>query len=700
MTSNWDLITAFEQGNVTASRKKVLPYIKANASKMKEVSPGESKNMISPSQDSGLALDSPSDPSGSVKTTATESPSEVRDPFENVTSPQQVGEISEENATAQLATATAKVSKSEELADVEVEEEEELSDSQPASTRPGGLLDLDFFEPPAGDHTSEAGSLGSLDDYAEEQDIELVPAHSHGKMLELISDALEETDMPKKTAKGEAQLLSVETLKRPESETDLFEHHEGVLMGPSPPHGTTPDFNLTPDTSQPTSPPNTSYPSTPPNSYIDPSAMEGMKGHQTLPSFMNADMVRRIQEKKAALSVIDEDNLKEDKAYPFTPQNSVSNSLATQSNWERGLPTLGNVEMIEAVHNKRKEFPDFEPQTTSEALKFPYTPPNSFVDGSFMQQGGKKSPLNLMEEDVAARLSSKMAKRFDDLEEDEEREKAEEKGDQEDIAKLVNPEDGNVVAFRIAQEMNAQKPSDETDSNPATAAPDDEDIQKKVNPVDGNAVAFRIAQEMRAEKEAADCELDTDLSEDILQESLTTGVPKSDTMELLANTDSLQAELAQAEGKEPTVDLTEDSTDSKTPTPKNGSSADKTPLDDASSAKPSSTVKFTLPETGDDDLKERLKQSDPRGRPPSGSQVSEASTDSDLSQGMQEFLSRMRTDTGASAISGNSDYLLETQNLEVARKIVEEAISSAVDVVKEDSPEKVNIFHYVLLYLV
>ena len=673
-----------------------------------------------------------------------------------------------------LAGATKTETSTDEIDKEEAAEE----DAIPDSIKPGGLLDLDFFAPKEEDD-SEAESVGSLDDYEKDDEPKEVPIRPEQEVLDLISDAIQEENKEQSPSPpGEADKAGSKGADAPSAATespkdgqahapkeptanpsldyqllDPFENHEGVLIEASPLQGTTPEPSATPDTSQPTSPPSASYPGTPPNSYMDLNIMDPHgRGQQDLPSFMNADMVRRIHEKKAALSVMDDQSgrTSRDEHFPFTPQNSVSDSSHDHLTRQPSLPTFDNAGMVEAVENKRSELQGGAAQATSEAMKFPYTPPNSFVDSSMAEMHRRGGPLELIEEDFADRVNKKKQKFAED-------ELPTSPLDEVDEMDLPTKTTGNVMAFRIAEDMRAEQESKE--------------INQLVNDHSGNVVAYQIAQQMKAREEdgaspsdgpsiwdqntvryTGEDEVDvaTQLTNDVIQKALE---------DLGAPGESLQAELAQAEGAaqregeedndegSPKEDIQtnqaveavgKEKPDSKNrpneqtdrgTEPSKGTDdikpVEKQTLPQVSTEPPSNisnnakdtdpptrpkgaaaggaTVKFTLPleEVAEAPATKKVLSPDMEVRPHSDSQVSDTSTggDSDLSQGIADFVSRIRSDTGASVISGNSEDLVDAAvHMDVARQIVDDAMTAAVDIVSQEEEKPAVSYSYTYVF--
>jgi hypothetical protein len=95
-----------------------------------------------------------------------------------------------------------------------------------------------------------------------------------------------------------------------------------------------------------------SYPVTPNNSLT--STPSGLESHHELPSFNNAETVRKIQEKKRKLEHFGSDCSENDMCYPFTPQNSSTDSTFENFAREYNLPSFCNAEMVEKVRVKRE----------------------------------------------------------------------------------------------------------------------------------------------------------------------------------------------------------------------------------------------------------------------------------------------------------------------------------------------------------
>ncbi|XP_046550475.1 protein prune homolog 2-like [Haliotis rubra] len=136
-----------------------------------------------------------------------------------------------------------------------------------------------------------------------------------------------------------------------------------------------------------------SYPVTPPNSFMDVE-YSGIAMDHDLPSFNSSEMVERIKAKKASLGADTEGNsptqdygiAQEEQDFTFTPQNSYSDSNMEKHLKETELPSFYNSEMVQRIREKRASLEnavnDTENNQDDLQNKFPWTPHNSYVEGS------------------------------------------------------------------------------------------------------------------------------------------------------------------------------------------------------------------------------------------------------------------------------------------------------------------------------
>lgn len=154
-----------------------------------------------------------------------------------------------------------------------------------------------------------------------------------------------------------------------------------------------------------------SYPVTPPNSYME----SGLAAKEThLPSFNSSEMVEKIQEKKAALEGGGfEDEAHADAMSPFTPQNSyVESNFEANYAKQTHLPSFHSSDMVERIRVKRSSMErdigsgnDFGGGFL-DVSKSPFTPHNSFVDGSFDKYARENLP-SLNSTEIANRIKQR-----------------------------------------------------------------------------------------------------------------------------------------------------------------------------------------------------------------------------------------------------------------------------------------------------
>ncbi|XP_064645762.1 uncharacterized protein LOC135499051 isoform X2 [Lineus longissimus] len=140
---------------------------------------------------------------------------------------------------------------------------------------------------------------------------------------------------------------------------------------------------------------NINFPTTPNNSLT--STPSGLEPNHELPSFNNAETVRKIQEKKRKLENYGFENSDNDLSFPFTPQNSTVDSPFESFAREHNLPSFCNAEMVDKVRVKRKSLDMLREEGVAQlsmeeghtdnmedAFGFdPFTPSNSVSDHKF-----------------------------------------------------------------------------------------------------------------------------------------------------------------------------------------------------------------------------------------------------------------------------------------------------------------------------
>ena len=264
-----------------------------------------------------------------------------------------------------------------------------------------------------------------------------------------------------------------------------------------------------------------SCPSTPPNSMLETSvlgnALMNSKQHN-LPSFNSLEMVQKIKQKKAELDVISEAYTQDEKGEndssdigPFTPSNSFADGHL--SNMQRHLPSFNTSEMVARVSEKRSAFTEVESsEEVQDADRFPFTPPNSYVDTSLDKFRGQA--LQIDQEDLLNKVLTKKRHRNH--------------SDNIIYPRMINceqlPEEmtGNAVAYRITQDMMLDRDFGTDNSN---------DVPE-------NKGASSSGKVVAEEEEVAKC-----IVEEIMQSALDTCDP-AELEQVLKSRNSLSEELS------------------------------------------------------------------------------------------------------------------------------------------------------------
>ncbi|XP_061180550.1 uncharacterized protein LOC133189157 isoform X2 [Saccostrea echinata] len=197
-------------------------------------------------------------------------------------------------------------------------------------------------------------------------------------------------------------------------------------------------------------------PFTPQNSFVSEQFSEFYDHESDLPSLNSAEMVQRIQEKRASMGggIMEEEKAaEEDDSVPFTPQNSfMESNFDTLAN-EHILPSLNNADMVQQVKQKRSTLgsrladPDVNSSMSPGGVEgsdpsqiySPFTPKNSFVESNmekYQSQGLDLNSLNSRLLDISQDKSVIFSQESSFLDFDP-----------------VSIEPENVVAKGIAQEM-------------------------------------------------------------------------------------------------------------------------------------------------------------------------------------------------------------------------------------------------------
>ncbi|XP_062585819.1 uncharacterized protein LOC134247479 [Saccostrea cucullata] len=154
-------------------------------------------------------------------------------------------------------------------------------------------------------------------------------------------------------------------------------------------------------------------PFTPQNSFVSDQFSEFYNHESNLPSLNNAEMVQRIQDKRASMGgdVKEEKTTEEEDSVPFTPQNSFMESNFDTLASEHILPSLNNADMVQRVKQKRSTLgsrlvdPDMNSTVSPVGVEgidpvqssVPFTPKNSFVESNmekYQSQGLDLNSLN------------------------------------------------------------------------------------------------------------------------------------------------------------------------------------------------------------------------------------------------------------------------------------------------------------------
>ncbi|XP_048748356.2 protein prune homolog 2-like isoform X2 [Ostrea edulis] len=147
-------------------------------------------------------------------------------------------------------------------------------------------------------------------------------------------------------------------------------------------------------------------PFTPQNSFVSEQFSEFYSRESSLPSLNNAEMLQRIQEKRASMAGgdIEADREEEEDSVPFTPQNSFIESNFDLIAKEYMLPSLNNADTVRQVQQKRSSLSsrleDTEAAESAAPVEggvsstdaeggvspgqsfSPFTPQNSFVESN------------------------------------------------------------------------------------------------------------------------------------------------------------------------------------------------------------------------------------------------------------------------------------------------------------------------------
>ncbi|XP_052785753.1 uncharacterized protein LOC128221254 [Mya arenaria] len=136
----------------------------------------------------------------------------------------------------------------------------------------------------------------------------------------------------------------------------------------------------------------------PPNSVMDRGFEDLSQFDHDLPSFNSAEMVQRINKKRASVGQVlnalnlENQELSDGSSTPYTPQNSFRDDLEGLTR-DRSLPSLNNSSMLEKVQKKRDSLGDLLDQDQSESTELdfeqlktnkPGNPFGDFTDGDVL----------------------------------------------------------------------------------------------------------------------------------------------------------------------------------------------------------------------------------------------------------------------------------------------------------------------------
>lgn len=153
------------------------------------------------------------------------------------------------------------------------------------------------------------------------------------------------------------------------------------IESPMPMSGQSSNQTSEPDSGYP------SYPVTPPNSVMESKADNYVKEY-ILPSFNSSEMVKKIQEKKAAIGSNHFGNespeLELVTSTPFTPHNSYADKNLEQFEKQHHLTSFNSSNMVQKIMDRRTELGHCSEESShSDLQNIPYTPANSLVDANF-----------------------------------------------------------------------------------------------------------------------------------------------------------------------------------------------------------------------------------------------------------------------------------------------------------------------------
>ncbi|XP_023930608.1 protein prune homolog 2 [Lingula anatina] len=433
-------ITAFYQGDITASRKKILPLVKGYL----ERKPNEAVEGNDSSVKDSESIDA-SDTRKDDKSDNRLSDSELYSTFEtseNSLIDTSLGTVEESRAPYSWNTTAAELSgTSEALLNSTNDYMGDLDPFSPAPKEQGdeGTWNsnlLDGFDPiPPQNYSSDSVTsdlLAPIDGCSGSNMTEQNPSSGQG-LVDIVIDSAENNQnqmsaddnldlfspLAATIAVANGQLDDLATLS---SMGDSGELNQGQL-----------------DTSQPSSRGDTG-PLTPVNSFVD-SNFDSYAKQELLPTFNNSEVVARIREKRSIMGdTVDEEGVSEEaERYPFTPQNSVQDLNFDGYAKQHNLPSFNSSEMVSKIYKKKKELEfstdEYPVNKNVESVSaYPFTPQNSMQDMQFAQYAQANNLSDWQASDLMGRIEEKRASLGNVLEDGEEEEEGEEGavGDEED----------------------------------------------------------------------------------------------------------------------------------------------------------------------------------------------------------------------------------------------------------------------------
>ncbi|XP_067654227.1 uncharacterized protein [Haliotis asinina] len=374
-----DDIAVFNQGNVQASRKKVMPILKAflNGEKTPDESAGRSFVSGGSSTDE---LSSLMDLSGQG-----ESHQQGHDSSQGLLSPDTLALFHPAASTADTSalsqgpmTGPAVLSKQLDTLFLGSEKADRGTDLAAGENRNESNVTSCAVLSPVGprktDDVDNSDLLNNFDPYV------LIPAADNDDNSGDTQRPSEFIDNLINTKVDDFELTEADVLQ-PTSGQDLY---SSGIESPM-------DFSSGQNSGQGSKV--SSYPVTPPNSFMDVE-YSGIAMDHDLPSFNSSEMVERIKAKKASLGAdtegytLTQDSgiVQEEQDCTFTPQNSYSDSSIEKHLKETELPSFYNSEMVQRIREKRASLEnavkDTENNQDDLQSKFPWTPHNSYVEGS------------------------------------------------------------------------------------------------------------------------------------------------------------------------------------------------------------------------------------------------------------------------------------------------------------------------------